>query len=63
MLIADVFYTLSEAAEVLGVERHTVARWVAAGRLPAQKAGGVVFIEKAAVASYQKRSATEAVSS
>ena len=41
MLITDVFYTLSQAAAQLGVERHTLARWIRAGRLDAQRAGGV----------------------
>lgn len=47
--IAEHFYTLTEAAARLGVERHTVWRWIKAGKLSAQKVGGVVFIEKAAV--------------
>lgn len=47
--IAEVFYTLSEAAERLSVERHTVWRWIRAGRLEAQKVGGTVLIERAAV--------------
>ena len=49
MKIADHFYTLSEAATRLRVERHTIARWIKDGRLEAQKAGGVVFIGKDAV--------------
>lgn len=47
--IAEHFYTLTQAAARLGVERHTVWRWIKAGKLTAQKAGGVVFIEQAAV--------------
>ena len=31
------FYTLSEAAKVLGVHYETAARWVRAGRLPAAR--------------------------
>ncbi len=47
--IAAHFYTLTQAAERLGVERHTVWRWIKAGKLDAQKVGGVVFIERQAV--------------
>lgn len=47
--IAEHFYTLTEAAQRLGVERHTVSRWIKDGKLQAQKVGGVVFIERAAV--------------
>ena len=46
MRIADHFYTLNEAAAELGVVRHTVWRWIKAGKLTAQKVGGVVLIEK-----------------
>ena len=49
MKITDHFYTMSEAAARLQVERHTIARWIKDGRLEAQKASGVVFIEKDAV--------------
>jgi len=44
--IASRFYTLSEAAKRLQVERHTVSRWIRAGRLDAQKVGATVLIEK-----------------
>lgn len=46
IVIVDTFYTLTEAAARLGVERHTIWRWIKARKLPAQKAGGGVFIEK-----------------
>ena len=47
LIITDEFYTLTETADVLGVERHSIWRWVREGKVPAQKAGGVVFIERA----------------
>ena len=47
--IAEQFYTLAEAANWLGVERHTVWRWIKAGRMDSQKVGGVVFIERRVV--------------
>ena len=47
--IAEQFYTLAEAVNRLGVERHTVWRWIKAGRMDSQKVGGGVFIEKGIV--------------
>ena len=52
--ISDRFYTQTEAAHRLSVERHTLWRWIKAGKLQAQKAGGVVFIEKKAVEALRK---------
>ena len=49
MKITDQFYTMNQASARLQVERHTIARWIKDGRLEAQKAGGVVFIEREAV--------------
>ena len=49
MKIADEYYTLTEAATRLGVNRLTIRRWLQAGKLEAQRAGGVVFIERAIV--------------
>lgn len=34
------YYTVSEAAEVLGVSRTTIWRWIESGRLPAYRVGG-----------------------
>ncbi len=39
---------------LLSVERHTLWRWIKAGKLQAQKVGGVVFIEKKAVEALRK---------
>ncbi len=47
--IAEHFYTLTEAADYLRVERHTVWRWIRSGKIKAQKVGGVVFIERTVV--------------
>ena len=44
--ITEHFYTMREAANRLGVERHTVWQWIKKGNLESQNAGGVVFIEK-----------------
>ena len=54
LLISDHFYTQTDAAQRLSVERHTLWRWIKAGKLPSQKVGGVVFIEKKAVEALRK---------
>lgn len=46
MKIADFFYTETEAAKVLNVNRITVWRWINNGRFDVQRVGGVVFIPK-----------------
>lgn len=46
MKITEEFATLQETANALGVERHTIWRWIKAGEIEAQRAGGVVFIER-----------------
>lgn len=47
--IADHFYTLTQTAQKLGVNRLTVRRWIKAGQLEAQRIGGVVLIERGLV--------------
>ena len=44
--ISDFFYTETEAAKALGVNRITIWRWIKNGRFDAQHVGGVVFIPK-----------------
>ena len=46
MKIADFFYTETEVARVLGVNRITIWRWIRHGRFDVQRVGGVVFIPK-----------------
>ena len=46
IVVADLFYTLTEAATLLGVNRLTVRRWIDSGRLESQRVGGVVLIER-----------------
>ena len=46
MKILEYFYTESEAAKRLGINRITIWRWIKAEKLNAQRAGGVVFIPK-----------------
>lgn len=49
MDIHSIFCTLTEAAAHLGVERHTISRWIGSGKLDAQKIGRIVLIERASV--------------
>ena len=58
MQIGEMFYTLTEAAALLGVERHTIWRWIKDNKLSAQRAGGVVFIAKEAVENLRQQRAT-----
>ena len=46
MKIVDFFYTEGETAEVLGVNRLTVWRWIKAGRFDVQRVGREVLIPK-----------------
>ena len=55
MMIAEQFYTLQETADRLGVVRNTIWRWIKAQKLEAQKAGGVVFIDRHLVDEIVKR--------
>jgi molybdopterin-binding protein len=44
-------YRIAEAADLLGVSDDTVRRWVEAGRLPAEVAGGRTVVEGADLAA------------
>ena len=46
MKILDYFCTESQAAELLGVNRITIWRWIKGGRFNVQRIGGLVFIPK-----------------
>lgn len=46
MQIAKFFYTESQTAEVLGVNRLTIWRWIKKGRFNEQHVGGIVLIPK-----------------
>jgi len=45
--IREYFYTLTEAADALGVNRLTIRRWIQTGKLEYQRVGGVVLLERA----------------
>ena len=53
--IAEHFFTMTQAAEELKVERHTIWRWVKAGRLDAQRVGRVSFVERKAIEDLKKK--------
>jgi len=46
MAIQDEYSTISEAARDLGVTRQTVSRWIASGRLPAERIGREKLVKK-----------------
>lgn len=50
-VIREKVYTLTEAAELLGVNRITIRRWIATGKLQAESIGGVVLIDREAIHS------------
>ena len=47
--VAELFCTLTEAAEQLDVNRLTIRRWINSGKLQSQRIGGVVLIERSEV--------------
>lgn len=52
MAIKDMYYTISEAAKELDTSRQTIYRWIANGKIPTEKIGGVVLVEKTIVDKY-----------
>lgn len=46
MQIADYFFTETQAAKELGVNRITIWRWINSGRFNIQRIGRIVFIPK-----------------
>jgi excisionase family DNA binding protein len=51
---SDFFYKESGAADVLGINRITIWRWIKQGRFNVQRFGSVVFIPKDEVESVKK---------
>ena len=45
-MISGTFYTQSEAAKVLGRDRHTISRWAKEGKLNPVRLGPLVLIAK-----------------
>ena len=48
-MIREYVYTIQEAADVLGVNRETVRRWMVAGKLAGENIGGAVLLPRWAV--------------
>ena len=46
MALGDEYFTISQAAEQVGVTRQTIARWVKEGRLAGERLGRECLIPK-----------------
>jgi excisionase family DNA binding protein len=46
MALKDSYYTITQAARVLGVTRQTIARWIEEGKISAEKVGRETLIAK-----------------
>jgi len=63
MALKDMYFSISEAAEELKVSRQTIYRWIADKKIPSEKVGGVILVEKVAINKYAIERATEFISS
>ena len=52
MSIKDTYYTISEAAKELNVSRQTIYRWIADNKIPTEKVGGIILVEKQPIQKY-----------
>ena len=66
MALKDTYYTISEAANAIGVARQTVSHWINDGKISAEKVGRAMLIDKQKLHQYnnerldeQKRLSTE----
>lgn len=48
-LLQSIFLTTGQAAEIAGVNRLTIRRWVQHGRLRAEKVGDFILVYRTAV--------------
>ncbi|MFO7996693.1 MAG: helix-turn-helix domain-containing protein [Dehalococcoidia bacterium] len=55
MALKDKYITVTEAAEIAGVTRQTVSRWIADGHLLAERIGRQVLIGKKEFGDYLRR--------
>jgi len=53
MALKDKYFTISEAAEEVGVTRQTISRWISRGKFPAEKIGREALIYKDDLRRYQ----------
>lgn len=54
MSVKALFATAEEAAHLLGVERHTIARWIRSGRLSGEQIGRVLLIPRVEIENLAK---------
>lgn len=59
MVIKDLYFTISEAAKELGVSRQTIYRWINDKKIPTEKIGGIVLIEKIKIQERKTQSERE----
>ena len=62
MAIKDLYYTISEAAKELNVSRQTIYRWIADDKIPTEKIGGVILVEKGAINKHAAKRFMESMS-
>jgi len=55
MALKDKYFTISEAAQIAGVTRQTVSRWVAEDYLTAEKVGRQTLIDKKQFGQYLRQ--------
>ena len=53
--LKDAYFTISQAAEELHVSRQTISRWIARGKITAEKVGRVTLIKKEDLFQYEDR--------
>jgi excisionase family DNA binding protein len=59
MAVKDNYYTISEAAKAIGVARQTVSHWINDGKIPAEKVGRAMLIDKQKLHQYNNERLNE----
>ncbi len=62
MAIKDLYFTISEAAKKLNVSRQTIYRWIDDEKIPTEKVGGLILVEKKAIQEYVSKKIYESFS-
>lgn len=60
MTLKDKYFTISEAAKEIGVTRQTISRWIADGKISAEKVGRETLIKKKDLQKYHRWKLSEA---
>ena len=55
MALKDKYFSVSQAAKELGVTRQTVHRWIADGKVPAEKIGRETLVQKRKIRQFHER--------